>query len=366
VLHDAVQRGLALRVTPTGSKSWSVLYRHRGRLRWLTLGSVDDIGLADARERARKHPNRASEGFDPASEKKSDKQAETMADLAAEFIERYSKPRKRSWKKDQWLLESKVLPKWRYKAVKDVTRRDVKLLVEGVAAKGAPILANRLCALLSKVFKFAIDDEIISASPAMAITRPGTEKSRDRVLTDDEIRTCWQEFSALVPAMAAYYKLRLITAQRVIEVASMKWSDLDLDGGWWEIPAANAENKLSHRVSLSSTAVALIRAMPAADVYVLAGARGKKQQSEAAGKFTVSDFKGHDLRRTAATFMTRGGITREIVGKILNHVEPGVTKVYDRASYDTEKKAALAWWDRKLTAILEKQDGSNVLPFAKA
>jgi integrase len=100
-------------------------------------------------------------------------------------------------------------------------------------------------------------------------------------------------------------------------------------------------------------------------VYVLAGARGKRQQAEAAATFTVRDFKGHDLRRTAASTMTSGGVPRLIVSKILNHAERGVTAVYDRHSYDAEKQAALAWWDAKLAAILKgNQDGAKVLPFA--
>src|SRR5712692_10085515 len=95
-----------------------------------------------------------------------------------------------------------------------------------------------------------------------------------------------------------------------------------------------------------------------------AGARGKRQQSEAAATFTVPDFRGHDLRRTAASMMASGGIPRLTISKILNHVERSVTAVYDRHSYDAEKRAALTWWDEKLKEILI-QDTRNVLPLAK-
>lgn len=64
------------------------------------------------------------------------------------------------------------------------------------------------------------------------------------------------------------------------------------------------------------------------------------------------DFRGHDLRRTAASMMTSVGIPRLTVSKILNHVEPGVTAVYDRHSYDNEKRAALETWARKLTLMV--------------
>jgi integrase len=368
VYHDTLARGLTLRITERGAKSWSVLYYHRRRLRSLTLGSVDAIGLADARERARDVIRRASKGHDPASEKTADRQAETMTDLAHDFIERYAKRKKKSWRKDEWMLRSKVLPKWGHRAVKDITRRDVRRLVEELAADGAPILANRLCALLSKLFRFALDDELINASPAHAITRPAQERERDRVLSEAEIRKLWKEFDALPAAMAAYFKLRLVLAQRGAEVASMQWADLDIAGGWWTIPSTQSKNRLSHRVPLSPMALDILKALKeqaGADEFVLAGARGKRQQSEAAAEFTVKDFRGHDLRRTAATFMTRGGIPRSTVGKILNHVEAGVTKVYDRNSYDAEKSAALAWWSSRLTGILADDKAASVLPFAR-
>ena len=176
--------------------------------------------------------------------------------------------------------------------------------------------------------------------------------------------------------MAAFYKLRLLTAQRGGEVTSMRWQDLDLPNAWWTMPAGVSKNRLAHRVPLSRTAVTLIEALRTAamdTVFVLgaasrtkgAGARGKRQQSEAAATFTVPDFRGHDLRRTAASMMASGGIPRLTISKILNHVERSVTAVYDRHSYDAEKRAALDWWDAKLRAILNSQDSANVLPFAR-
>lgn len=88
-------------------------------------------------------------------------------------------------------------------------------------------------------------------------------------------------------------------------------------------------------------------------------------QSEAAATFTVSDFRGHDLRRTAASIMASGGIPRLTISKILNHVERNITAVYDRHSYDPEKRAALDWWDVKLHAILDNKDSAKVLAFAR-
>jgi len=366
---DAAQPGLALRVTPAGAKSWTVLYRHRGRLRRLTLGTPNELSLADARERARDALRDVRDGADPATEKQDGRTAETIGELADLYIERWAKPRKRSWKADRNLLDHKVLPTWRHRAIVDLTRRDVRDLVDGVAAAGAPIVANRVAALLSKVLAFAVDRDLIEVSPAVRIPRPGTERQRDRVLTEPEIRQVWAAFVALEPEQAAYWKLRLLTAQRGGEVASMRWADVDLAGGWWLIPATSSKNRLAHRVPLSDGAARLIGdrlavARPRA-VYVLEGARGKRQQAEAAATFGVPDCRGHDLRRTAASLMTAGGIPRLTVSKILNHAERGITAVYDRHSYDAEKAAALTWWDRKLASILTGAPAGAVLPFVR-
>ena len=219
-------------------------------------------------------------------------------------------------------------------------------------------LANRTTALLSKLFRFALDDELIETSPAVAIRRPAPERQRDRVLTEDEIRTLWTAWEALRPEMGAFFKLRLLTAQRGGEVVNMRTQHVDLSGGWWTIPDDHSKNGLSHRVPLTETVIALITGLKSEksaekDAYILVGARGKRQQAEAAATFTVPDFRGHDLRRTAASYMASGGIPRLVIGKVLNHAERDITAVYDRHSYDAEKQTALAWWDTKSAASCE-------------
>jgi integrase len=368
--YDTDVIGLALRVTPSGAKSWTVRYWHGRRQRRLTIGDTDAFTLAQARDEARDVLYAAGKGQDPATGKQAGRKAESIGDLAELFIEKWAKPRKRSLKADDNLLRKKILPKWRHRRITEITRPDVRLLVEGVAEAGAPVVANRVAALLSKLFMFALDRDLVTASPAVRIPRPGTETARDRVLSEDELRVLWAQFEALDPTMGAFYKLRLLTAQRGGEVASMRWQDVDVDAGWWTIPATDSKNKLAHRVPLNASARAILKTLRAeADrilaarearrdgtsaplVYVLDGARGKRQQAEAAATFTVEDFRGHDLRRTAASMMASGGIPRLTIAKILNHVERSVTAVYDRHGYDPEKRSALKWWDAKLIGIL--------------
>lgn len=376
--------GLALRVNTNGSMPWTLRYRAGRHMRRMTVGWYPRMSLADARKEAARALRQVDDGHDPQVAKQERRQAGTFADLATDYIERYAKKHKRSWKADQRILTAEVLPEWKHRKIADIRRRDVRELVYAIAERGAPILANRTTALLSKVFNFALDEDTIEVSPAVRIKRPAPEQKRDRVLSENEIRQLWASFEALSPALAAFYKLRLVTGQRGGEVSSMRWQDLDLEASsscWWTIPAERSKNKLPHRVPLNSMAVEILtglrarrdeilaaraargdtrRTMPI--IYVLAGGRGKRQQSDAAATFTVPDFEGHDLRRTAASLMAGGGIPRLTISKILNHVESGVTAVYDRHSYDAEKRAALDWWAVKLTAILENKP-ARVLPF---
>jgi integrase len=99
-------------------------------------------------------------------------------------------------------------------------------------------------------------------------------------------------------------------------------------------------------------------------VYVFEGIRGPRHRRGVLDDLPIADVRPHDFRRTAATMMASGGVPRLVIGKILNHAETSVTSVYDRASYDVEKLAALGWWDQKLAAIVANK-ASKVLPFAK-
>ena len=155
----------------------------------------------------------------------------------------------------------------------------------------------------------------------------------------------------------------------------MRWQDLDLTAGWWTIPATDTKNGEAHRVPLSPMAIALIEAQAEPDardgaVFVGFGASLQDRAKKAGAALSLSlgfAFRGHDLRRTAATRMAAAGIARDHIARVLNHVEGGAraTRVYDRHTYDAEKKLALDTWARRLTAILEHKPAANVIPITK-
>jgi integrase len=399
-IHDVQQRGLIARVLPSGIVQFSVRYRYQGKQRRLKLGEYPAVSLQLARKRARSAQASIDDGHDPAGERQAAKaeRTDTVAALAEDYLKKHAHKHKRSAGEDERILNADVLPAWRDKSVRDLTRRDVRALVEDVADR-APIMANRVLALVRKMLNFAVDHDWLEGNPAARVQKPAREVARERVLTDDELRRVWRVLSnppsttdkpapgrarakgadddPLCPIsapLAALLKVRLLTAQRGGEVMRMRWTDLDVDSKWWTIPGTDTKNGEPHRVPLTERALELIRGQQKEDddreyVFVGQGAslrdRAKKAPAALARVLGI-EFRGHDLRRTAATRMAEAGIPRDHIAKVLNHVEggPRATRVYDRHTYDREKRRALETWARVLKGILEKTNDANVVSFS--
>jgi integrase len=382
--------GLAIRITPNGVKTWTLRYRLTGgradRRRRLTLGGYPALTLAKARKAANIALGHvATTHTDPATAKQAARLGETFGDLARDYLARHAKRHKRSWREDERILDADVLPAWRSRKVKDISRREVRELVEGIADRGSPIMANRTLALIRKMLNFAITRDWIDANPAARIPKPGAEQSRERVLTDDEIRLVWDACEVERPALCALMRLRLVTAQRGGELARLRWADVE--GDWLTLPSTATKNKLAHRVFLTLRAQTILNSLPRIEgcEYIFPGQGGlrplgdvKKAGRRIAARVLASlretdpsvgafDFRGHDLRRTAATRMAHAGISQADIAKVLNHAEggPRATMVYNRYAYDREKRIALETLDRCLTAIIEQKEAApNVMPFA--
>lgn len=354
--------GFALRITDKGHKSWTLLYRPRGqkRLRRLTLGRFPRLSLGDARDVARKKLAEIQLGKDPAAEWREGKSDLSFEQLAQLYMEKHAKPSKRTWRKDERMLNRDLLPGWRRRKAKEIKRSDVLEVLDSIVERGSPIAANRTKALISKIFNFAVGRGVIEISPAYQIDRPSREHRRDRILTEDEIRTIWHALDDLNPKMASALRLALLTAQRRGEILGMRWSELDLAEGWWTLPAERAKNGLSHRVPLGPQALATLRERRplARTEFVFPGGQpglsfsNPQKHMRRLRQRTNIDFRFHDLRRTAASLMTGLGVPRLVVSKILNHADSGITAVYDRHSYDAEKQSALMEWDCRLAQIV--------------
>ena len=358
------------------------MYRINGRLRRLTFGVSPHLTLAEARARAKDALHEAANGGDPASTKIKERQVETFADLAREYIERHANM-KRSGREDIRLLTGSphkkktgktphvpIVTRWGSRKLKDIQRRDVRELLDEMAAR-APIMANRTLALVRKMFNFAIEHDWLEANPCHLIKCPAPEKQRDRVLSADEIRRVWTALDREQVTIASFFRLRLLTAQRGGELLAAPWTEIDLASGWWTIPAERSKNRLAHRVPLSPQALRilkLLRTLTGDSRWLFPSPRKAGAHINHAQKAVERivdrsgvDFCGHDLRRTAASLMVGAGVPRLVVSRVLNHAESGVTAVYDRHSYDAEKRAALSSWGRRVDAIIAGERHPEVL-----
>jgi integrase len=372
--------GFAMTIFPSGKKSFIFIYHFQGRKRRMTLGKYPPCTLAEAKVLYREALKILESEKDPALEKRKEKitarDASTVEGLIDEYLEKWAKPNKRSWKADERCLNKDVKPLWGKLKAADITRRDIVLLLDKIKDRGSPIAANRTLACIKKMFNFGVERDIITASPCIAIKAVAPENRCDRVLTEDEIKILWsaldQQTNQDNPLHVIHMseqtklvlKLQLVLAQRKGEVVSAEWSEIDLKNGWWTIPAIKAKNNQTHRVPLSPFAIDLL-----IEVKKLGGDSrflfpAKQKDSHITGgavdhAVRRSTFNGvnawtpHDCRRTAASYMTSLGSSRLVVSKILNHSESGnVTAIYDRHSYDNEKRLALESWAQKLKEIV--------------
>ena len=370
--------GLGLRITPHGNKIFFYRYIFFGRRRRMTLGDFTDVSLKEARDKQSDARKLLSKDIDPGEraiqERKRAIEAETVKELVVEYLERWAKVHKKSWKEDERVLNKEVIPQWGNKKAISITRRDVIHLLDQIVARGAPGSANQAFEIIRRMFHFGIERDLLENTPCHGIRKPAKSRQRDRVLSPKEIKLFWENVVKIdaTSAIILALKLQLVTAQRRGEIAKAQWKEIDLDIGWWTIPSINSKNTLSHRVFLSPLAVDILkelRELAGNSEYVLPSPIGDKSIDEkaitrAVGRnrnlFNIEHFTPHDLRRTAASHMTSIGISRLVVSKILNHAESGVTAVYDRHSYDKEKQDALILWNEKLRNIVH-HESDNII-----
>ncbi|MBY0295617.1 MAG: integrase arm-type DNA-binding domain-containing protein [Methylobacterium sp.] len=374
-IPDGLISGLYLVCQPSGAKSWAVRYRAGSRPRKYTLGRYPGIDLANARELARQALVAVASGRDPAAERSEAQRAggeglradrDRFDRAAALFIERYAKAntKEETWRESERLLAKNVLPHWRARRVQDIAKRDVIELLDTIVDRGAPVGANRTLAVIRRMFGWLVERSVLVSNPCTGVKAPTAEKSRDRVLSDDELRAIWLASDRLSEPFGALVKLLMLTAQRRDEVGQMTWREVDLDARIWTIPKERSKNGIAHDVPLSDPAVAVL-----AGIRRIAGSR--QLVLTTTGETPVSGFSKiktrldaalpdappwvlHDLRRTAASGMARLGINLPVIEKVLNHTSGsfgGIVGVYQRHSFADEKRAALEAWGAHVTGL---------------
>jgi integrase len=358
-------QGLRLRVGTSGKKTWTVRARVGSKVVNKKLGSYPAMKLAAARTAAGKllealAKNGSTEAVD-----------RTFGALAKHWVENVAKPRNASWKLQERRLEMHVLPHWRDRKLTEIKRADVRELLDGVEGD---VLPGRVLAIVKTLYRYALARDWVDASPAEGIEKPTVDKQRDRVLSMEESAAVWKAAGLLGFPFGHYLRTLQLTAQRRTEVASMRWSDVDLDAATWIIPAKETKSGRTHLVPLSSLAVAMLRDLPQlgefvfthdGETHVSGYAKAKARLDSfiaAAGDAMASTWRLHDLRRTAATHMVRLGVSEEVVGRVLNHAAKGVTaKVYALHTYAPEKRSALDRWAAELMRAVEGKAADKVV-----
>ncbi len=369
---DLTLKGFGIMVRPTGTKTFFVRYRTPRGFRRLMLGNYPGTTLADARKAAKGAIGGVAKGGDPQEARHARLAGSTFGELASHYLEVHAKRRKRSWQEDERMLERDLLPAWRNVLAAEIRRRDVAQVLDRIVGRGSPIMANRVRALASKIFNFGLAREVVEFNPVAGLPPASVERSRDRVLNEAEVRALWGIWEAESSVTSAAFRMLLLTAQREMEVLTMRWEEIE--GDWWRVPAGVVKNKLGHRVFLSDLAVGLLQdlrestgckewvfASPRLDGHITSLNTAKQRFRTLSG---IHDWHPHDLRRTAATYMGRMGVSRAAIAKVLNHAEPGVTAIYDRSTGEAEVAHALRLWGQRLAELLSgREPADNVIKF---
>ena len=266
---DEDTRGLSLKLNPGGAATWYFNYTRRADAlrRRVQIGKLAALGLKDARLRATKMAGLVADGKDPAGDRRAEREALTVDDLAEQFLTQHA-DEKRTGKRQRQALAKDVLPIIGRAKAAAVTRRDIGRIVDRMTNRGVTIGASRTFEIVRKMFNWALQKGLLEQNPCLGMKKPFATRRRDRVLSPDEIRTIWNGLptAAISADGQQVLKLCLITAQRLGEVAGMCSDELNLEAGVWTIPAWRSKNGHAHRVPLTDMAREIIGAAKAARV----------------------------------------------------------------------------------------------------
>jgi integrase len=322
-------------------------------------------------------------GHDPSEERRTNK-LDVIEHVVDQFVERDLKRKRRAESyinSTRGLFNNHVLTKWRGRDIKTINRYDAVQLLDTIADDGKPISANRVRAALGRLFNWCVERGIIEASPITRLPMPSAEARRERVLGVNEISILWPQFEVLGYPFGSLLQMILITGQRRTEVAHMRWVDVDEADRTWTLPSELTKAGRAHVVPLSFLAIDVLgeirqSGLHTDSLYVfttlgdrpISGYSLAKKRLDAAvtavcgqaGLAPLDHWTIHDLRRTVGTGLGKLGISRFIIGRVLNHADRTVTGIYDRHEYLAEKRHALDAWARYL-GNLTAEPAANVV-----
>jgi len=350
VHYDSIVKGFGCRVTAAGARAFVLNYRTRvGRERRYTIGTFPEWRTIAAREEAIELKKRIDRGEDPLAEIQAGREAPTVADLCTRYQEDHM-PRKRpsSQRDDRGMIANEILPAMKHLKVAEVTFSDVDGLHRKITKRGKPHRANRVVALLSKMFNLAIRWEWRADNPAKGIER-NPENKRQRYLSGDEVVRLTEALSEFEDQQAAnIVRLLLLTGARRGEALTATWDQFDIENGIWVKPGATTKQKTEHRVPLSAPARQLLSELYSGageEEYVFPGRSGGHRENvrdawaelcKAAG---IGGARLHDLRHTYASLLASAGNSLPIIGALLGHTQAQTTHRYSHLLDDPLRAA---------------------------
>jgi integrase len=389
VFFDESLPGFGLRVRASGVHSWMVQYAIAGRTRRIVLGLETALDPGKARATAKDLLAQVRLGRDPAGEKDRARMraAETFGALLPRFLERQRKRQKpRSYVETERHL-TKHLKALHAQPIEGITRRTIASRLAEIARRNGPAACNRVRASLSAYFTWAAREGYIDANPVAFTNKADENGARERVLSDEELRTIWLALPngtppdgapgarPMIGQYGAIIKLLILTGARRNEITDLRWSEVDPDAATITLPPARTKSKREHVIPVPEPALRILQAQPRrtqADgtprdhVFGVSPGRGfqdwsgSKKNIDAriaeAGHGQIPDWRLHDFRRSLSTSLhDRFGVPPHVVEVILGHVgghKRGVAGTYNKALYLDERRRAMERWGAHMMNIV--------------
>lgn len=347
--------GFGVLMLPSGAKTFFLRYRWRGGQPRLKIGRYPAVTLERARQLATEALGKVARGVDPASDQIPRRDALTIRTLTKQYLDLHAIPTKRTWKQDERRIDRELVPAWGDAMASEITRQDVIALTDRIARR-APVEANRVRALVSRIYTWAVARGMLEHNPVAGTMAPTRERPRERALTVAEIKKAWKVLSAEKSAASRIYRVFLLTGAR--EQAIYGLHSREVEGAWATIPGERMKGDRPWRLYLGPLAREIVGET---EVWYFPSPRTKGRPiaslSTAMRRFKdetgIEDFGHRTLRKTVATGMAALGITPHVIDEILAHAPQSVARRhYNLHSYDSEKRDAWLAWERRVREIV--------------
>jgi len=343
-VYDAETPGLALRVGAT-AKTWVLYKRFKGRPQRLTLGRHPTLGVKAARDAAKALVGKAAQGENVTRlHRESRSRGTTLRDAYGRWAA--TKKSLRTIEHEKRLYEIHVDRRLGGRPIAEIDSTDVQNVIDTISAKHART-ANKVAALLSRIFRYATKRGLAVANPVREVERL-PEVSRDRTLSPEEVRRVLKAIKREPADWRDYFLLLIATGARRSAVASMRWQDIDLANGMWRVPAWASKNNRLLTLPLVAEALAILESRRPDRVgdWVFPSATSESGHMEEPRKpwlrvlerAEVEDVRIHDIRRTVGSWLGMAGVSGPIISKILGHSSLRSAEPYVRLGTEAARK----------------------------